>query len=40
MFNFDYGLDDQICELLEVKLKQVSIEYLNTIKKQEDIINM
>lgn len=40
MFRFDHGLDDQICELLEVKLKQVSVEYLNTIKKQEEVIEM
>ena len=40
MFRFDHGLDDQICELLEVKLKQVSVEYLNTIKKQEELIEM
>jgi hypothetical protein len=40
MFSFDHGLDDQICELIEVKLKQVSVEYLNTIKRQEDVIEM
>ena len=27
LFNFDEGLDDQICELLTIKIKQVAQEY-------------
>jgi len=35
LFNFDEGLDDQICELLTIKIKQVAQEYSALMRDQE-----
>ena len=36
LFKFDEGLDEQICELLTIKIKQVSQEYTNMIGELEN----
>ena len=39
LFNFDEGLDEQICELLDIKIKQVSQEYRCLMRDQENTID-
>lgn len=31
VFNVEFGLDKEICDLLNTKIRQVSMEYTNTI---------
>lgn len=35
LFDFDLGLDERICDLLKIKIKQVQVEYVNTINEQK-----